>query len=78
MGRIIEQLVRAWDVLPTMAPPEYSAIRPYLAHSSEFQSALYRCIEFALGNKNATRLKPHAHRPDLLAQVRAAFEAPSL
>ena len=23
-------------------------------------------------------LKPHAHRPDLLAQVQAAFEAPSL
>ena len=78
MGRIIEQLVRAWDVLPTMTPPEYSAIRPYLAHSSEFQSALYRCIEFALGNKNAAMLKPHQHRPDLLAKVSAAYEAPSL
>ena len=42
------------------------------------QSAQYRCIEFALGNKNAAMLKPHAHRPDLLAQVQAAYEAPSL
>ena len=25
------------------------------------------CIEFMLGNKNAAMLKPHAHRPDLLA-----------
>jgi tryptophan 2,3-dioxygenase len=78
VSRIMEQLVHAWDVLATMTPPEYSAIRPYLANSSGFQSAQYRCIEFALGNKNAAMLKPHAHRPDLLAQVRAAYEAPSL
>ena len=78
VSRIMEQLVHAWDVLATMTPPEYSAIRPYLANSSGFQSAQYRRIEFALGNKNATMLKPHAHRPDLLAQVQAAYEAPSL
>ncbi len=78
VSRIMEQLVHAWDVLATMTPPEYSAIRPYLASSSGFQSYQYRCIEFALGNKNADMLKPHAHRPDLLAQVQAAFEAPSL
>jgi tryptophan 2,3-dioxygenase len=78
VSRIMAQLVSAWDVLATMTPPEYSAIRPYLANSSGFQSAQYRCIEFALGNKNAAMLKPHAHRPDLLAQVQAAYEAPSL
>src|SRR6195952_1291099 len=76
VSRIMEQLVHAWDVLATMTPPEYSAIRPYLANSSGFQSAQYRCIEFALGNKNAAMLKPHAHRPDLLATVQAAYEAP--
>ncbi len=78
VSKIMEQLVHAWDVLATMTPPEYSAIRPYLANSSGFQSAQYRQIEFALGNKNAAMLKPHAHRPDLLAQVQAAYEAPSL
>ncbi|HYW56047.1 MAG TPA: tryptophan 2,3-dioxygenase [Polaromonas sp.] len=78
VSRIMEQLVHAWDVLATMTPPEYSAIRPYLANSSGFQSAQYRCIEFSLGNKNAAMLKPHAHRPDLLAQVQTAFEGPSL
>ena len=74
----MEQLVHVWDVLATMTPPEYSAIRPYPANSSGFQSAQYRCIEFSLGNKNAAMLKPHAQRPDLLAQVQASFEAPSL
>ena len=78
VSRIMEQLVHAWDVLATMTPPEYSAIRPYLSASSGFQSWQYRCIEFTLGNKNAAMLKPHAHRPDLLAEVDSAFRAPSL
>ena len=78
VSRIMEQLVHAWDVLATMTPPEYSAIRPYLANSSGFQSAQYRCIEFSLGNKNPAMLKPHAHRPELLARVQAAYDTPSL
>src|SRR6476660_6391769 len=53
VSKIMEQLVHAWDVLATMTPPEYSAIRPYLSNSSGFQSWQYRCIEFTLGNKNA-------------------------
>ena len=78
VSKIMEQLVHAWDVLATMTPPEYSAIRPYLASSSGFQSWQYRQIEFMLGNKNAAMHKPHSHRPDLLAQVEAAWRAASL
>ena len=78
VSRIMEQLVGAWSVLATMTPTEYTAMRPYLASSSGFQSYQYRCIEFALGNKNAAMLQPHAHRPDLLARVEAAWRAPSL
>jgi len=78
VSRVMEQLVHAWDVLATMTPPEYSAIRPFLANSSGFQSWQYRCIEFSLGNKNAALLQPHAHRPDLLAHVDAAWRSPSL
>ena len=78
VSRIMEQLVHAWDVLATMTPPEYSAIRPYLASSSGFQSWQYRCIEFSLGNKNGAMLQPHVHRADLLAQVQAAYTTPSL
>lgn len=78
VSRIMEQLVHAWDVLATMTPPEYSAIRPYLDNSSGFQSWQYRCIEFAVGNKNAAMLQPHAHRPDLYEIVSQAWRAPSL
>lgn len=78
VSRIFEQLVHAWDVLATMTPSEYSAIRPYLGTSSGFQSWQYREIEFLLGNKNAAMLKPHDDRPELRAQLAAAFAAPSL
>lgn len=78
VSKIMEQLVHAWDVLATMTPPEYSAMRPYLGASSGFQSWQYRCIEFSLGNKNAAMLQPHAHRPELLAVVEKARRAPSL
>jgi len=78
VSKIMEQLVHAWDVLATMTPPEYSAMRPYLGQSSGFQSYQYRCIEFSMGNKNRAMLRPHEHRADLLAQVQAAYEAPSL
>ena len=78
VSRILEQLVSAWSVLATMTPPEYSAIRPYLAKSSGFQSAQYRCIEYALGNKNAAMRQPHVQRPERLAMVDAAWHAPSL
>ena len=78
VSKIMEQLVHAWDVLATMTPPEYSAMRPYLGQSSGFQSFQYRCIEFAMGNKNAAMLKPHSHAPERLALVQAAYEAPSL
>ena len=78
VSKIMEQLVHAWDVLATMTPPEYSAIRPYLSRSSGFQSWQYRSIEFMLGNKNAAMLKPHAHRPEILQRVEAVYRAPSL
>jgi tryptophan 2,3-dioxygenase len=36
VSKIMEQLVHAWDVLATMTPPEYSAMRPYLGSIQRF------------------------------------------
>lgn len=77
VSRIMEQLVQAWNVLATLTPSEYTAMRPYLGASSGFQSYQYRQIEFVLGNKNAQMLKPHEHRAEVLAAVKATLEAPS-
>lgn len=78
VSRVFEQLVHAWDVLATMTPSEYSAIRPYLGSSSGFQSWQYRAIEFILGNKNEHMLKPHAHRADIQAELEQALGSTSL
>jgi tryptophan 2,3-dioxygenase len=78
VARIMDQLVHAWDVLATMTPPEYTAIRPYLGNSSGFQSYQYRELEFLLGNKNATLMKVHESAPDNHAKLNAALTTPSI
>ena len=78
VARIMDQLVHAWDVLATMTPPEYTAIRPYLGSSSGFQSYQYRELEFILGNKNATLLKVHESAPAAHDRLDAALHAPSI
>jgi tryptophan 2,3-dioxygenase len=78
VAAIMNQLVHAWDVLATMTPPEYSAIRPYLGASSGFQSHQYREIEFLLGNKNATHLQVHQHKADAHGVLSAALGTPSI
>jgi tryptophan 2,3-dioxygenase len=78
VSRIQSQLIQSWDVLSTMTPSDYSRFRDALGRSSGFQSAQYRLIEFALGNKQASMLAPHKHRPDLLAQLEQALATPSL
>ncbi|MGA1598074.1 MAG: tryptophan 2,3-dioxygenase [bacterium] len=78
VSRILEQLLQSWSVLATLTPSEYSRFRPALGNSSGFQSYQYRMIEFALGNKNAIMVRPHAHREDLKAMVESELQQPSL
>jgi tryptophan 2,3-dioxygenase len=78
VARIMDQLVHAWDVLATMTPPEYSAIRPYLGASSGFQSYQYRELEFILGNKNANLLAVHQAAPERHAALERELHAPSI
>jgi tryptophan 2,3-dioxygenase len=78
VARIMDQLVHAWDVLSTLTPPEYSAIRPYLGNSSGFQSYQYRELEFLLGNKNAALLAVHESKPGPYARLKSVLETPSI
>ncbi|ATF18963.1 tryptophan 2,3-dioxygenase [Phaeobacter gallaeciensis] len=78
VARIFEQLNSAWDVLRTMTPSDYTAFRDELGQSSGFQSHQYRQIEFMLGNRNKAMLRPHAHRPDVLALLEEELSQPSL
>ena len=78
VARIMDQLVHAWDVLATMTPPEYTAIRPFLGASSGFQSYQYRELEFILGNKNAALLSVQKQAPDAHAILERELNAPSV
>jgi len=78
VARIMDQLVHAWDVLATMTPSEYTAIRPYLGASSGFQSHQYRELEFILGNKNAKLLAVHEKNPPAHAILDRELRLPSV
>jgi tryptophan 2,3-dioxygenase len=78
VARIMDQLVHAWDVLATMTPSEYTAIRPYLGNSSGFQSYQYRELEFLLGNKNEAMLNVHQSNPESLQILTDALNSPSI
>ena len=78
VSRIFEQLNNAWDVLRTMTPSDYTSFREELGQSSGFQSHQYRLIEFMLGNRNRSMLRPHAHRADVTAVLEGELAKPSL
>ncbi|MFN4020683.1 MAG: tryptophan 2,3-dioxygenase [Erythrobacter sp.] len=59
VARVQAQLIQSWDVLSTMTPHDYSAIRPHLGASSGFQSAQYRMMEFMLGGRDGKHVKLH-------------------
>lgn len=78
ISQLQDQLQAVWSVLSTMSPADYSAFRNLLGRSSGFQSAQYRLLEFALGNKNADMVRVHARDPEAHALLTRALHAPSL
>jgi tryptophan 2,3-dioxygenase len=78
VARIFEQLNSAWDVLRTMTPSEYNEMRPSLGQSSGFQSWQYRAIEYLAGNRNLAMLRPHEHRPEVIARLEAILSEKSI
>jgi tryptophan 2,3-dioxygenase len=64
VARAQQQLIQSWDVLSTMTPHDYSAIRPHLGASSGFQSAQYRMMEFMLGGRDGKHVRLHQDNED--------------
>ncbi len=75
---IQETLVQQWSVLATLTPTEYIQFRGALVNASGFQSAMYRAVEFALGNKNAKMVRIFASEPANHALLTEALQRPSL
>jgi tryptophan 2,3-dioxygenase len=57
---IMKTLVGQVDVLETMTPLSFNAFRARLETASGFQSAQFRELEFALGQRNTKQLAHHA------------------
>ncbi len=78
VARIQQQLIQSWEVLATITPADYSAMRGRLGGSSGFQSVQYRLLEYMLGNKNAAMLNAHVGDAPAQAQLDAALRETSL
>ena len=78
VSRIQTQLIQSWDVLATMTPADYAAIRPSLGQSSGFQSFQYRAMEFVIGAKSAGALTVHEDDAAAHALLTRLLHQPSL
>ncbi len=78
VARAQAQLIQSWDVLSTMTPHDYSAIRPYLGASSGFQSAQYRMMEFMLGGRDGKHVRLHKSNADWAQRLEAETARASL
>ena len=78
VARAQTQLISSWDVLATMTPSDYSAVRPHLGASSGFQSAQYRMMEYIMGGRDPTHVASHTDTPEVADGLRAELARPSL
>ncbi|QRX93077.1 tryptophan 2,3-dioxygenase family protein [Streptomyces noursei] len=74
----LEALNAAWKPLARLTPAQFNAYRAALGEGSGFQSAMYRRLEFLLGEKSASMLVPHRGSPQDHAALEKALHEPSL
>lgn len=78
VSRIQAVMTLSWDVLATLTPTDYVQFRGVLGHSSGFQSAQFREVEYLLGLKDGGFLKYHEEGSDPHRALAAALAEPSL
>ncbi|GAA2730549.1 tryptophan 2,3-dioxygenase family protein [Streptomyces nogalater] len=76
--RELEALNASWKPLGQLTPAQFNAYRGALGDGSGFQSAMYRRLEFLLGEKSASMLVPHQGTPRVHAELEKALHEPSL
>ncbi|MER0246309.1 tryptophan 2,3-dioxygenase family protein [Streptomyces sp. HSW2009] len=74
----LEALNASWKPLAHLTPGQFNAYRAALGEGSGFQSAMYRRLEFLLGEKSASMLVPHRGAPREHAELEKALAEPSL
>jgi tryptophan 2,3-dioxygenase len=76
--RELEALTASWKPLGQLTPAQFNSYRSALGEGSGFQSAMYRRMEFLLGDKSASMLVPHRGAPRVHAELEKALHEPSL
>lgn len=76
--RELEALNASWTPLGQLTPAQFNSYRAALGDGSGFQSAMYRRMEFLLGEKSASMLVPHRGAPRVHAELEKALQEPSL
>ncbi|MET9153176.1 tryptophan 2,3-dioxygenase family protein [Streptomyces griseoflavus] len=76
--RELEALNASWTPLSGLTPAQFNSYRGALGEGSGFQSAMYRRMEFLLGDKSASMLVPHRGAPRVHAELEKALHEPSL
>ncbi|GGZ81135.1 tryptophan 2,3-dioxygenase family protein [Streptomyces echinoruber] len=76
--RELEALNASWKPLGQLTPAQFNSYRGALGEGSGFQSAMYRRLEFLLGEKSASMLVPHRGSPRVHAELEKALQEPSL
>ncbi|MFV0134668.1 tryptophan 2,3-dioxygenase [Streptomyces sp. HMX87] len=76
--RELEALNASWTPLGQLTPAQFNSYRGALGEGSGFQSAMYRRMEFLLGEKSASMLVPHRGSPRVHAELEKALHEPSL
>ncbi|MFF9509376.1 tryptophan 2,3-dioxygenase family protein [Streptomyces sp. NPDC014724] len=76
--RELEALNASWTPLAQLTPAQFNSYRASLGEGSGFQSAMYRRMEFLLGDKSASMLVPHRGAPRVHAELEKALGEPGL
>ncbi|MGY9070891.1 tryptophan 2,3-dioxygenase family protein [Streptomyces sp. CAS3] len=76
--RELEALNASWTPLAGLTPAQFNSYRAALGEGSGFQSAMYRRMEFLLGEKSASMLVPHRGAHRARAELEKALHEPSL
>lgn len=74
----LESLNASWRPLSHLTPAQFNSYRAALGEGSGFQSAMYRRLEFLLGEKSASMLVPHRGTPRAHDELEKALQEPSL
>jgi tryptophan 2,3-dioxygenase len=74
----LEGLNAAWRGLRWMTPADFNRFRDLLGEGSGFQSAMYRQLEFLLGIRTASLVRPFRRQTEVYAELVDTLHAPSL